>query len=81
MCQINFIQSFNFGKTVPSALLMNLECVVNDIKSQFSAMIDIMNNIVNDKKGHQVVNDSFAHEEYGLLVENRNVSIPLTHNH
>ena len=28
-----------------------------------------MNNIVNDKKGHNIVNDSFAHKPDGLIVE------------
>ena len=40
--------------------------------SQFCIMNDIMNNIVNDKKGHNIVNDkifsSFAHKPDGLLV-------------
>ena len=27
-----------------------------------------MNDIVNDKKGQNIVNDSFAHKPYGLLV-------------
>ena len=27
-----------------------------------------MNNIINDKKGHNIVNDSFAHKPDGLLV-------------
>ena len=27
-----------------------------------------MNHIVNDKKGHNIVNDSFAHKSDGLLV-------------
>ena len=38
--------------------------IMNDKMSQFS----IMNNIVNDKKGHNIVNDSFAHKPDGLLV-------------
>ena len=29
-----------------------------------------MNDIVNDKKGHNIVNDSFTHEPDGLLVIN-----------
>ena len=28
----------------------------------------IMNNIINDKKGHNIVNNSFAHKPDGLLV-------------
>ena len=27
-----------------------------------------MNDVVNDKKGHNIVNDSFAHKSDGLLV-------------
>ena len=38
---------------------------MNDKRSQFS----IMNDTVNDKKGHNTVNDSFAHMPDGLLVE------------
>ena len=32
------------------------------------------------RRGRNVVNDSFAHKPGGLLVENRNVSLPLTRN-
>ena len=35
------------------ALLMNLEWVMNDKMSQFT----VMNDTVNDKKGHNIVND------------------------
>ena len=31
-------------------------------------MNNIMNDTVNDRKGHNIVNDSFAHEPDGLLV-------------
>ena len=31
-------------------------------------MNGIMNDIVNDKKGHNIVNNSFAHKPDGLLV-------------
>ena len=33
-------------------------------------MNDILNDndIVNDKKGHNIVNDNFAHKPYGLFV-------------
>ena len=30
---------------------------MNDKRSHFTVMNDIMNNIVNDKKGHTIVND------------------------
>ena len=35
---------------------------MNDKRSQFS----VMNDIVNDNKGHNIVNDSFAHKPDGL---------------
>ena len=37
--------------------------IMNIKRSQFS----VMNNIVNDKKDHNIVNDSFAHKPGGLL--------------
>ena len=37
--------------------------IMNDKRSQFS----MMNEIVNNKKGHNIVNDSFAHRPGGLL--------------
>ena len=37
---------------------------MNNKRSQFS----IMNDIVNDKKRHNIVKDSFAHKPDGLLV-------------
>ena len=37
---------------------------INGKWSQFS----IMNGIMNDKKGHNIVNNSFAHKPDGLLV-------------
>ena len=37
---------------------------MNDKKLHFSGM----NDIVNDKKGHNIVNDSFAHKPDGSLV-------------
>ena len=42
--------------------------IMNNKKSQFSIKNDIMNDIVNDKKGQNIVNDSFAHKPDGLLV-------------
>ena len=36
---------------------------MNDKTSQFS----VMNDIVNSKKGHDIVKDSFAHKPDGLL--------------
>ena len=41
---------------------------MNDKRSQFSNMDDITKDIVSDKKGHNIVNDSFAHKPDGLLV-------------
>ena len=38
---------------------------MNDKRSQFS----IMNDIVNDKKGHNIVNDSFAHKPNDFLFQ------------
>ena len=38
--------------------------IMNDRRSQFS----VMNDIVNDQKGHNIVNDSFAHKPDNLLV-------------
>ena len=38
--------------------------IMNNKKSQFS----IKNDIVNDNKGHNIVNDSFAHKPDGLLI-------------
>ena len=40
--------------------------IMNDKRSQFSVTNDIMNNIVDDKKGHNIVN-IFAHKPDGLL--------------
>ena len=37
-----------------------------------------MNDIVNDKKGHNIVNDSFSHKPAGLLVYNVIVPLPGT---
>ena len=54
--------------------------IMNNIRSQFSVMNDIMNSTVNDKRGHNIVNYNFSHKPDGLLVENRNVSLPLTRN-
>ena len=34
-------------------------------------MNDIINDIVNNRKGHNIVNDSFAHKPVGLLMDNR----------
>ena len=42
--------------------------ILNDKRSQFCVMNDIRNNIVNDKKGRNVVNDSFVQKPDGLLV-------------
>ena len=38
--------------------------MMDDKRSQFC----VMNDIVNDRKGHSIVNDSFAHKSDGLLV-------------
>ena len=40
------------------------QAIMNDGMSQFS----VKNNIVNDKKGQNIVNGSFAHKPDGLLV-------------
>ena len=37
-------------------------------RSQFYVLNDIMNDIVNNKKGYYIVNDSFAHKSDGLLI-------------
>ena len=37
-------------------------------KARFSVINDIMNDIVNDQKGHNIVNDTFVHKPDGLLV-------------
>ena len=42
---------------------------MNDKSSQINIMNDIMSDIVNDRKGHNIVNDSFAHKPEGLLVK------------
>ena len=42
---------------------------MNKKRSQFSVMNDIINHPVNDKKGHNIVNDSFANKPDGLLVK------------
>ena len=39
--------------------------IMNDKRSQFS----IMNDAVNDKKGHNIVNDSFAHKPNGFIFQ------------
>ena len=36
--------------------------------SQFSIMNDITKDIASDKKGHNILNDSFAHKPDSLLV-------------
>ena len=46
---------------------------MNDKWSQFS----VMNDIVNDRKGHNIENDSFAHKPVGLLVY-ITISLPAT---
>ena len=38
-------------------------------RSQFCIATGIENNIVNDKKGHNIANDSFADKPDGFLVE------------
>ena len=38
----------------------------------------VMNDIVNDKKGHNIKNDSFAHKPVGLLVYNVTIPLPGT---
>ena len=42
--------------------LLMTKGIMNDKRSQF--------NVMNEKKGHNIVNDSFAHEPDGLLVKN-----------
>ena len=42
--------------------------IINDKRSQFSIVNTINNDIGNDKKGHNVVNDSFAHKSDSFLV-------------
>ena len=37
---------------------------MNKKRSQFSAMNDIMNGIVNEKKGHNIVNNSFGQKQF-----------------
>ena len=37
-------------------------------------MDDIMSDIVNDKKGHNIVNDSFVHKPDGLLVNHGSIA-------
>ena len=44
--------------------------IMNDKRSQFS----IMNDIVNDKKDHNIVNDNFTHKPDNLLVR---ASLPM----
>ena len=56
---------------------------MNNKRSQFSIMDDIMNDNVNDKKGHNIVNDNFAHKPDGLLVKHGSIAkavrLPLKH--
>ena len=40
---------------------------MNDERSWFSIMNGIMNDGVNDKKDHNIVNDTFAYKPDGLL--------------
>ena len=52
---------------------------MNDKRSEFS----VMNDIVNDEKGHNIVNDSFVHKPDGLLLtmsikDSRAVALPLS---
>ena len=49
---------------------------MNDERSQ----LNIINDIVNDKKGHNIANDSFAHNPERLLVDYRHQqSITIVH--
>ena len=43
-------------------ILGSFQAIMNDKRSQFS----IMNDIVNDTNGHNIVNASFAHKPDGL---------------
>ena len=51
--------------------------IMNDKWSLFSIMNGIMNNIVNDKNGHNVVNDSLRRREVSYL---RNLEVLLSVN-
>ena len=42
--------------------------IMNNKKSQFRIKNGIVNDIVNDNKGHNIVNDSFAHKPDRLLI-------------
>ena len=42
--------------------------IMSHKRSQFTVMSNIMNDIVNDKKSHNIVNNRFAHEPDSLLV-------------
>ena len=42
--------------------------IMKNKRSQFTVMNNIMNDIVNDKKSHNIVNNRFAHEPDSLLV-------------
>ena len=64
-----------FNKAVPSALLMKLEWVMNGKKVtiyyyewHYETHCDLFEWIMNDKKGHNIVNNSFAHKPDDLLV-------------
>ena len=47
----------------------NTQGIMNDKRSQFNIMNDIMKEIVNDNNCHSIVKNSFAHEPDGLLVD------------
>ena len=44
---------------------------MNDKRLQFSVMNVIMKDIVNDERGHNIVNDGIAHRPDGSLVNRR----------
>ena len=46
------------------------QAIMNDKRPQFTVVNDIMNDIVNDKKDHNIVSNSFAHKLDDLLVLN-----------
>ena len=52
----------------------NNQGIMNDKRSQFNIMNDIMKVIVIENKGHSIVKNSFAHKPDGLLVNEVNVS-------
>ena len=56
-------------------MLVKLEWVMNDKKvtiycyeRHYEQQCDLFQWIINDKKGHNIVNDSFAHKPDSLLI-------------